>query len=212
MATPATPGEALFDFMKATFSYELAPTVPHATTGTHPYHPILIPTLDRLPAFVVHSSELRPSLLASLKRTLTGHIANGTINMEAIQKDIHNWGFLCRTSKYFAKHPIKREGDVTSVGTFIFSHLQSILEGFNFQLVKEEQPSLVDQPPDRFLSLADTRRVVWEDKAWKVFEAHAPEILELAKSAEGRSLTFRGVEEHGRAIFYMVFNHASRPF
>ncbi|KAJ7217799.1 hypothetical protein GGX14DRAFT_598072 [Mycena pura] len=125
--------------------------------------------------------------------------------MLALENNIDAWGSLSRTSEYFARHPIKKEADVTSVGTVIFTQLQTILRGgFNLQLKKEEQPSLVDPRPDRFLSVADIRRLVWEDKSWKVFEAHAPEILKLAKSAEGRSLTFRGAEEHGRAILYKL--------
>ncbi|KAJ7468472.1 hypothetical protein FB451DRAFT_373959, partial [Mycena latifolia] len=68
----------------------------------------------------------------------------------------------------------------------------------------KEQRSILNQRPDRFLARGGSNLVVWEDKAWNVFEAAAPKILTLATSDQGRSLAFGGMEEHERAMVYQI--------
>ena len=76
---------------------------------------------------------------------------------------------------------------------------------YGIHVERQEQVSMADQRPVRFLSKNDSRVLVWEDKGWKAFERHAPGIVRLAQRDEGKALVFAGREEHSRAILYKVF-------
>ncbi|KAJ7208042.1 hypothetical protein GGX14DRAFT_698138, partial [Mycena pura] len=172
-----------------------------------PYSPMLKPALDRLPAFVVHVPTLVPDILSSLASTFDKDIESTSIKLDRLKRlcDLKAQQTAFVGLRDFDSTPIRTEGDVTIIAGVVIRLLREIARtAYGISVENVEQVTMVDQRPNRFLSRDRSRFSVWENKGWKAFERHAPNIVSLVKSDEGKALVFSGDEEHGRAMLYKI--------
>ncbi|KAJ7134877.1 hypothetical protein C8R44DRAFT_437057 [Mycena epipterygia] len=200
-----TPGQILSNRLKNAYTYTPA-TLESKSNSTAPYNPTFTPRLNRLPAFIVHCPTLISRLLDSLAVIFTSDISNNSVKLQGLNAVCAN--HVEKTTQVgacFQRRKIMKEGDVTRMANNIVDHLEDVLwAGYQSALHSDEQPSLIDQRPDRFLVKNGSRLLVWEDESHQAFHVHAPSIIALADSEGGRRLTFRGKEEHGRAMLYKL--------
>ncbi len=198
-------GKILLNAIDQAFNYTPPQRVHTVSTSPPTYQPSLSPSLDRLPAFVVHVNSLDELLITSLAQTLHGHLAAGTIDSDAVMDRCFTQLAEKEVDSNFDSRRVKTEGDVTRVAYVITEQLRKFVKAIYKQDVEiEEHLRLTEQIPDRMLLYSALACIVWEDKSWRAFEYCAPQIVDLAKSAAGKQLLLNRKEAHGRAILYKV--------
>ncbi|KAJ7620608.1 hypothetical protein DFH06DRAFT_1306157 [Mycena polygramma] len=203
----STSGEQLVQLLAATYLYSPPNRLQSTSTSIRPYRPAPQPLPSRLPVFVVHSPELKDKLITSLASTLTTDIENSTLDFLKVLKCCKTFTdyAACQGYPHFRRRDIATERDVTAIATILEDHLKDVIKiGYRNKLQFQEQRSLSDQRPARFLTVGGAKRVVWEDMPWRVFDLCAADIVQLAQSDQGRQLEFCGEEKHGRAILFKM--------
>ncbi|KAJ6576684.1 hypothetical protein DFH09DRAFT_1078247 [Mycena vulgaris] len=125
----ASPGQNLMDKLGKIYKYTPAKTDCTNTLSTAPYSPPLTPTLDRLPAFIVHTPDLRENFRGALASTLTKDIANNTVNLDAVSKFCETHASLIASLEYtyFKETTIYSEGDVGRIATGVLRDVSNVL-------------------------------------------------------------------------------------
>ncbi|KAF9021694.1 hypothetical protein BDZ89DRAFT_1071240, partial [Hymenopellis radicata] len=195
-------GESLLRSLENAFAYTTPQRVDTASTSAAPYQPPLPPSLDRLPAFIIHVNDLDKRLLTSLADTLNSDLATGTIDYSAV---------IARCSIQLSENStakMKTKGDVCGMASFIVYTVKQFVDAIyrrDVDLEEQHHLPVVYQTPDRLVSIDGSRCVVWEDNSWRVFAHSTPEIVELADSDAGKRLKRETKEEHsGRAMLCKI--------
>ncbi|KAF9041984.1 hypothetical protein BDZ89DRAFT_303575 [Hymenopellis radicata] len=177
----STPGEILVETLASVYTYSAPRRHPSVTTSTTPYSPTLAPTLNRVPAFLRLARGLDDRLISSLSHTFTSDIETRSIRVDAIEKMCRN--FDDDVEPTFSSMKITTEADVTHVMSYVARDVSGItFKGYRCSLQDQVKHPLIDQTPDHVLTYNGTRRVVWEDEGWSVFEHCAPSIVALARA------------------------------
>ncbi|KAF9021513.1 hypothetical protein BDZ89DRAFT_240088 [Hymenopellis radicata] len=114
-----------------------------------------------------------------------------------------------RAEPSFSSMKIGNEASVTAITTAVVTQVSGItFTGYGVSTEDEPQYRLMDQMPDHVWSFYGERRVVLEDKGWRLFDHTAPSIVALARSEEGKRLQRNSTEQGARAILYKVCSNS----